>query len=59
MFEKLVVLLRCLLVPKIMHRGAPEVFISNKAGHLPYDIYCVGVAKNPTRKIQTLICLLY
>jgi hypothetical protein len=39
---KLVVLLWCLIMPEIMHRGGTVVFTS-KAGMLPYNLYTVGV----------------
>jgi hypothetical protein len=39
-YRSLVALLRCPLTPEIMHKGAPEVFLTtSKTGKLPYDLY--------------------
>jgi hypothetical protein len=38
-YGMLVVLLRCLFISEIMHRGGSEVFLHIKAGTSPYDLY--------------------
>jgi hypothetical protein len=47
-----VVVLRCLLVPEIMYRRAPEVFLHQESWKvaISYHLSYVGPAKNPAKK---------
>ena len=45
-----VVLLRCPVVPEIIHRVEPEVFLHSKAGKSPYHLDSVGATLNPIKK---------
>jgi hypothetical protein len=43
-----------MFMPEIMHKHA-SVFLTSKAGKLPYDLYHVGATLNPTEnKMQIL-----